>query len=115
MDLASRDWLDLLKVYPKDRANPLALLFPKRIDPLNRNLTPSPRRTAQIHDPRTGHEKTKLVIKLHDLECRPPAIAFGLRTFDIRVVQLSLKPPRGRKLAPARGLDLHRKVALSAS
>ena len=49
-------------------------------------------RTAQIDDPRAGHEKPILVVQFKDLVGRAPAIAVLLGALHIGIVQLAFQP-----------------------
>jgi hypothetical protein len=64
MNFRARNALDLLQIHTQNRPDFLALPRAQCIDPLDRHLTPSARCTAQIHNPRPGHQKPKLIIKL---------------------------------------------------
>jgi hypothetical protein len=115
MNIGTRNRFDLLQVDTQNCANLFARLFAQGVHAFHRNLTPAPRRTAQINNAGTGNKEPVLFIKLKDLERRTTAIALGLGAFDLRIVQLTLQPTRRRGFSSTGGFDLHRKIALSAS
>ncbi len=89
MQLDPGDRLHLLQVDADDAALRLARLGTKRVDPGHRHQRPSAWRTAQIDDPRAGHQKSVFVVQFQDLERRAAAIAFLAGLDHVRIVELA--------------------------
>ena len=115
MNFGPRDGLHLLQIDTQYGSNRFITPLAQGIDAFHSNLTPATRRTAQINHTRTWHQKAEFFIQFQNLKRRAATVSFGLGTFDIRVIQLTLQPFHLGHRASTRGFDLDLQITLTAS
>mmetsp|Transcript_14213 Transcript_14213/g.40382 ORF Transcript_14213/g.40382 Transcript_14213/m.40382 type:complete len:368 (-) Transcript_14213:30-1133(-) len=96
----TREWGHVLKIHRHDPRLPRIVAF--WVETATQHLAPAPRRRAEVHSPLHTLENAKLVVDLHQLECRscPPPFDFSFPIVNVAFVFALFPHLRSRSFSP---------------